>query len=508
MINQYDVIVIGGGPAGSSLATFLARKDYKVLLLEREKFPRFPVGESLLPGTQRIWNRLGIAEPLQHFGQTFKYGGDFRIGLDPKKSEYEETVQHFRNIPSHEEQPRPYAYQVERSEFDLFLLNHARQQGVTVFEEATVRKILWEGDRATGILWKLKDGTEYTTKCKCLADCSGRYAMIARSRKFLKSHETIKTSAVFAHFKNASRDEGIRQGYFSGYFVENGWIWFIPLHRNLMSVGVVMNEPETCWWSQKSPEEIMMTYINRYKFIRDRLENSEQYSKVKMLRGLPYQSERSVGDGWIAVGDANFFVDPLYSSGVHIAFDSSEKAADAIDGFLRHNRDIKFMLKYETWSKGYQFRVFTTMSMIYRLLQHKTSTEAYVKLTGKYGNHWNNPFLSRLAAWGTGYGYDKYNWVVYISWIVGTLLIWLGKLREKIFNIPAWDTHSQFCSESPLVIPKAAEFYEHEQKESQNQITPPTVVHECQHPENWIVPQEDSSAQKKPEVVAALSQLD
>ncbi len=484
---HYDVVVIGAGPAGSTLSTLLVRQGYRVLLLEREKFPRFHVGESLLPGTQLIWEKLGIAEQMQHFNHTFKYGGDFRIGLDPNKSEYESSILHFYNFPRDRLQQRPYAYQVERSEFDMFLLNHTRQQGVTVFEEAAVKDILWEGDKATGVCWRTKEGVEYITKAECVADCSGRHSFIARNRQFLIPDKTIKTSAVFGHFKNVTRDPGIRQGYFNGYFLENGWMWFIPLHSGIMSVGVVMNEPGTSWWSKKSPEEILLIYINRYKFIRERFEQAEQFSKVRMLRGLSYASKRAAGDGWILVGDANFFVDPLYSSGVHIAFHTAEKAADIIDSFLQNNRSMKFFEHYEQWSQKYQFHVFTTMRFIYKMLKHQVAIGAYVKLTGKYSNHWDNLILRRLAMWGNGY-FDQYHGFVYLSWAVSALLLGMGKFREKVLKIPAWSNHATFCSEPSLQIPKSAELLE-KVKNSHRDLSP-TPVHDSIYPEQWVVPRD------------------
>jgi FAD-dependent halogenase len=485
--NHYDIVVIGGGPAGSTLSTLLVRQGYRVLLLEREKFPRFHVGESLLPTTQRIWEKLGIAEPMQHLGHTFKYAGEFRIGLDPRKSDYEYSTNRFNNIQRQKLQERPYAYQVERSEFDLFLLNHARQQGVNVCEEAAVKEVLWEGERATGIRWRNKDGMEYVTQVECVADCSGRHALISRSKKLLVPHPQIKTSAVFGHFKHVTRDRGIRQGYFNGYFIENGWFWFIPLHSDTMSVGVVMNEPETNWWSQKSPEEILLTYINRYKFIRERFENAEQSSKIRMLRGLPYSSKQAVGNGWILVGDANFFVDPLYSSGVHIAFHSAEKAAEAITLFLQGEREIKPFKQYEQWSKKYQFHVFTTMSLLYKMLKNRVAMETYIKLSGKYSNHWNNPILRRVNAWGTGH-FDKFHWALYSTWLFSMFLIVIGKIWRKL-GIPGWDTHQEFCSEPPLQIPKSAELL---QNGKSNQAQSTSLVSDVNYLDLWVVPSDSS----------------
>lgn len=501
--DRYDVVVIGGGPAGSTLSTLLVRQGYRVLTLEREKFPRFHVGESLLSKTQLIWEKIGIAEPLQHFQHTFKYGGDFRVGLDPRKSDFESSRVDFYNIPRDQLQQRPYAYQVERSEFDLFLLNHARNEGATVFQEAAVKEVLWEGDKATGVRWRTKEGVEYITKADFVADCSGRHAAIARSRKYLSPHPTIKTSAVFGQFKHVKRDDGIKQGYFNGYFIENGWFWLIPLHSDIMSVGVVMNEPGSDWWSGKSPEEILLTYINRYKFVRDHFEGAEQFSKVRMLKGLPYSAERAAGDGWILVGDANFFVDPLFSSGVHIAFHSADKAATAIHQFLQGNRKMQPLKRYERWSKRYQFHVFKTIDSLYDLLRYRVAIENMIKFTGKYSNNLDNPPMRRWTAWVAG-DFDRHYWMVYTTWFLNFFANKMGYLRSKLLNLPAWDTHTQFCSEPPLVIPKSAELLG--EIEGKQPAPNATEVRDSNYEDQWVVPREfsESSLIEQPEVAASV----
>ncbi|MGH7998641.1 MAG: NAD(P)/FAD-dependent oxidoreductase [Brasilonema sp.] len=491
----YDIVVIGGGPAGSTLSTLLVRKGYSVLLLEREKFPRFHVGESLLPATQLIWEKLGIAEPMQHFGNTFKYGGEIRIGLDPSKSDCEASAIRFNHLPTSMLQDRPYAYQVERSQFDHFLLNHARENGVTVYEETVVKEIIWEGDKATGVRWKTKDGVEYVTKAGCVSDCSGRHAFIARERKFLVPDKTIKTSAVFGHFKHVTRENGLRQGFIHTYFFENGWIWFIPLHSDIMSVGVVVNEPGTDWWSKHSPEQILLTYINRYKCFRDRFEQAEQISKIRILRGLPYSSSRSVGDGWILVGDANFFVDPLFSSGVHVAFNTADKAAEAIHGFLQGNRNMQPFMRYEKWSRNYQFHIFTTMSLLYKMLKYRVAIEGWIRLTGK-GN-WDSPIERRLLTWLSGY-FDKFYWALYGAWCLCFLGIQIGVVREKLLGIPGWDTHTEFCLEPPLTIPKSAEFLENGNAAKSDPSTTP--VNDMNYPEHWIVPSDSLGENLPPRI--------
>ena len=497
---HYDVVVIGGGPAGAALSMFLVRKGYRVLVLEREKFPRFHVGESLLPGTQLVWEKLGLAEKMQHLGNTFKYAGEFRIGLDPNKTDYEYSRGSFNTYPQSSRLERPYSYQVDRAEFDQWLLNQAREAGVLAFEEAVVKEVLWEGDRATGVRWKDRDGVEYSTQADFVADCSGRHAMISRARKFLQADDTIKTSAVFGQFRGVQRDPGVRQGYFNGYFLEHGWMWFIPLHSDVMSVGVVMNKPGMGWWGNKNPEEILLTYINRYKFIKDRFMKAEQISKVRTLRGLPYTSSRCAGDGWCLVGDSNFFVDPLYSSGVHIAFSSAEKASEAIDRFLKGKRDPGAMAHYERWAKSYAYHIFTTMGILYKMLPYYRAMHFYVTATGKYGNQWDGFVLRHANAWGTG-NYDDHRWSTYCMWSVGVPVAYLCKALHRLSGHPGWQGYEKECSEPPLTIPKAPEFFG--QGSGRKAYKPATAIQQAEFMEHWAVPMDSSDERGLPGSLAA-----
>lgn len=460
MINaNYDIVVIGGGPAGTTLSTLLLRQGYRVLLLEREKFPRFHVGESLLPASQLIWEKLGISESIQDLKQTYKDGAEFRIGLDPDKSSDQQVFIDFTdplNWPKQDFPEHPYAYQVNRSEFDWLLLKHARAQGVSVEEQATVRKVLWEGDRATGIQWRSQDGQPHTTMAQCIADCSGRQAFIARNQHALKTDPYIQTSAVFGHFRGVKPNPGRQQGAITLYFIENGWVWLIPLSPDLMSVGVVMNQPDPLAWSKQSPEQILLTYINQYPFLRDRFATAEQVSKIRILRELSYAAQQTVGDGWLLVGDANFFVDPLLSSGVQVAFKTADKAADAIHGFLQNNRNMRSFKRYQRWGKIYQFHIFVTMRLFYRMMRTQFAMESFVKGVHKTMIQGSNPIRRRFTAWTLGH-FDRFHGALYLLWLSFVLLSSLGLLRKKYLGHQAWATVPEENPDSHLAIPKSME---------------------------------------------------
>ncbi|GAB4528223.1 MAG: hypothetical protein Tsb0014_09410 [Pleurocapsa sp.] len=451
--SNYDVVIIGGGPAGSSLSVLLAQQGYEVLLLEREKFPRFHVGESLLPATQLIWEKLGIRESLENLAaKKYKDAAEFRIGLHPQSDRYDYARIDFTdpNNWSPKDYPQyPYAYQVERSQFDLLLLDRARQQGVTVCEEATVKEVIEEGDRVTGVRWRDGSGLEYTTTAKCVADCSGRQALIARSRQLLVCDRTIQTSAVFGHFQDVTPNPGKEQGAISVYFLENGWIWFIPIHSNLMSVGVVVNKPESDWWNQKKPEDILLTYINRYKFLQTRFESAQQVSKIRLLRNLSYASRQIVGDGWLLVGDANFFVDPFLSSGVQVAFKTAEQAAVAIDNYLKHNGDLKFFRRYDRWCRSYRFHVFVTMRLLYGMMKYELAIQTFITAVSNSLKGKPN-FLERgFIAWTLG-NFDRYHGSLYSMWAVFFILSKVSKMRQVILRQKSWSSYQEFYAESEI----------------------------------------------------------
>lgn len=456
--SHYDIVVIGGGPAGSALAILLVRQGYSVLLLEREKFPRFHVGESLLPASQDLWEKLGIADALHDLNFTYKDSAEFRLGMDPKQSDYLSAFVDFtspRNWPASDFPHHPDAYQVKRSEFDQFLLNHARTQGVTVCEQAAVKQILWEGDRAQGVQWRSHNQL-YTTMAHCVADCSGRQALLGRSRNLIQPDPMIRTSAVFGHFRNVTPNPGREQGAISMYFFENGWVWFIPVGAHEMSVGVVVNRPGTDWWVGHSAADILTTYISRYQFLRDRFTNAEQISKIHILKDLSYSAQQKAGDGWILVGDASFFVDPFLSSGVQVAFKTAEKAADAIHAFIQGDRNVRPLRRYQRWCRTYEFHVFMTMRLFYWMMQSQSAMQTFIETIDLKMRRGPGPVVRRFVAWSLGY-FDRFRGALYCLWFGFSLMASVGWLRRKLLGQPAWALPSELCTQPPIEIPQSAD---------------------------------------------------
>ncbi len=450
--SDFDVVVIGSGPGGSVTSTLLAMKGYRVLLIDREKFPRFHVGESLLPGTQPIWEEIGMANKLEQSGHTFKYAGEFRIGARPDQSKFYRTIGYFNNVPRKDFSPRPYAYQVERAIFDKQLQDNAVEHGVTLWEETSVTEIhLDENNRATGLTVRRKDGPNEFLQPSFIVDASGRRVMMGRKLDCIVNDPVIKTSAVFGHFKGVQRDPGIRQGYFNGYFIPNGWVWFIPLANDVMSVGVVQNEPATHSWSNDA-EEVLFSTINRYKFLQDRFHNAVHMGRIRRLKDLAYETKVFSGEGWLSIGDANFFVDPLYSSGVQIAHSTGAKAAECIDMFLKNGRDMSAIRKYNKYILDYRKRVFRPMRSFYRCMRNYRSIAGYVQLTGHLCGDFNTWFLRRASCWGTG-RFHRHQWTINIMSMIGNIGAWLAPK----FGMGGWKNYEMNPNPNPpLNIPKAA----------------------------------------------------
>ena len=450
------VSVIGSGPGGCVVATFLRQKGYCVTMIERETFPRFHVGESLLPASQLIWERMGIAEQLQHSGHTFKYAGDFRIGRTPVShgKDILSTIGHFNNFPRKDLAKRPYAYQVERAVFDKQLQDFAVAQGVELWDETSVEKVVFEEDRAVAVRVRHRGEAAYDKPTDFVVDASGRRCLIARQLDCVELDPEIRSSAVFGHFQGVTRDPGYRQGFFNGYFIEYGWMWFIPLANDVMSVGLVQNEPATSQWGNDA-EEILLDAINRYEFIQTRFVKATQVGRVRRLKDLAYTTRQFTGDGWLSIGDANFFVDPLYSSGVQIAHSTGEMAADVICDYLSNGRNSKALSKYEKYIHAYRRTVFGPMRALYRMMRNYEIIEGYVQSTGHWFGNFNNWFLRRANCWGSGH-FDRYRWVLRImEWGAKQYARW-GPYFFYLRGDDGWKAYERNRFTGPrLTIPKA-----------------------------------------------------
>ncbi|MRG92624.1 NAD(P)/FAD-dependent oxidoreductase [Polyangium spumosum] len=325
----WDVLILGGGPGGSTLAASLARRGRRALVLERERFPRFHIGESLLPRSREVFEELGVDEELDRRFLR-KYGARFLCGATGRESTY-------RFAESFE--PRfHHAYQVERAEFDQVLLEHARKLGAEVREEWEAKDVLFDGSRAVGVRAKnLREPSEVVELfAPIVVDATGRDTLLASRTRRKASITRLDKTALFSHYRGAFRQSGQDEGNIQIVIFEHGWFWFIPFRGDVTSVGVVVS---SSWMQQKQKGEPLEAFYDR-TFARSPLAaeliaGAERLRPVSALADFSYRVDQLAGDGWLFVGDAGGFLDPLFSTGAHLAIKGGALAAEAIDQALR-----------------------------------------------------------------------------------------------------------------------------------------------------------------------------
>jgi flavin-dependent dehydrogenase len=324
--SQWDAIIIGAGPAGSTAAAVLAEKGRRVLVLEREKFPRYHVGESLIPYTYFPLQRIGLIEKMKasHFPK--KYSVQF-VNPDGKASQPFYFFKHLEHEAS-------CTWQVLRSEFDQMLLDNAREKGAEVLEETTVREMICEDSYVRGVRAVSGEKGELEFRAPITIDASGRDAFaVARNGWRVRDPELNKIS-IWTYYKGAVRDPGIDEGATTVAFVpEQGWFWYIPLPGDMVSVGIVA-EKDYLYKDTRDLSEIFQREVGSNKWIQEHLAKGEQVGPYRVTGEFSYRSRYCAANGLVLIGDAFAFLDPVFSSGVFLALRSGELAADAVDAAL------------------------------------------------------------------------------------------------------------------------------------------------------------------------------
>jgi len=323
----YDVAIIGGGPAGSTAATLLAKAGRRVIVFEREKFPRFHIGESLLPFSMNTFDRLGVREKLD---ANFlpKYGGEIVSACGTKGVKFY-FKDGFRS-------KRDRAYQVTRSEFDKVLLDHSRENGAEVREETEVTKLEFCSDRVK-IDIANADGTKSQIEARYLLDCSGRQTMLGGLFNVKMTYGHLQKFSLFAHYENVERLSGKDATLIRMVRSLDRWFWLIPLSETRTSVGVVM-DTKTFTDEKLAPQVALEKFIAEQPLMHERMKNAVRVSPVYSAGDYSYRNRQLTGDRWLMVGDAAGFIDPVFSSGVFLAIMSAEKAADTLEQVLQNER--------------------------------------------------------------------------------------------------------------------------------------------------------------------------
>jgi len=336
---ERDVVVVGGGPCGSTVSTLVAMQGHRVLLLEKEKFPRYQIGESLLPATiHGICKILGVSEDLERAGFTVKRGGTFRWGSNPKPWEFS-----FALSPKFADGAST-AYQVERMRFDQILLDNARRKGVEVVEQASVVDIIEDGDRVCGVSFVDASGVRHEVRSRYVVDASGNKSRIhGRVGGQRRYSEFFRNLALFGYFEGGKRMPPPNQGNILGVAFESGWFWYIPLTPDLTSVGAVLL-PEELDRAQGDREKALMELIQECPMIADYLADARRvtegpYGEIRVRKDYSYIQEKFWRPGMVVVGDAACFIDPVFSQGVHLATYGALLAARSLNTALSNGAD-------------------------------------------------------------------------------------------------------------------------------------------------------------------------
>lgn len=325
----YDVVVIGGGPGGATVATLVADAGHKVLLVERGRFPRFHIGESLMPETYWTFKRLGMLPKMKASRFVRKYSVQFTNASGKDSAPF-----YFDEMNPHE---CSQTWQVVRSEFDQMMLANAAEHGVEVWQEANVQDVIFEPaghdtlPRATGAIVNRKGEPSVRVNAKVVIDATGTSALLAKKLGIREPDPKLRKASLFAHYKGGRRDPGKNEGatLVLSTTSQDGWFWYIPLPNDVVSVGVV-GDLDRLITNRESPEQTLDEEIKNCRGLDDRMTGATRASPVHVLSDFSWRANRCAGEGWVLIGDAFGFLDPIYSSGVFLALKSGEMAADAI----------------------------------------------------------------------------------------------------------------------------------------------------------------------------------
>jgi flavin-dependent dehydrogenase len=319
-----DAVIIGGGPAGAAASAILAEHGHRVVVLEREKFPRYHIGESLIPFTYQPLERLGLIPLMKASAFQKKYSVIF---ISPNGR----VSQPFYFFTRYDRETVAQTWQVLRSEFDVILLDNARKKGVEVIEEITVKELLREGERVIGVRAQKKSGEIVEFRAPITLDCSGKEAFTAVRNGWRTKDPYLNKVAVWTYYKGSKREPGIDEGQTAvAYVPEKGWFWHIPQHNDMVSVGVVAEGKYLTRDGVREPEQIFKREVAQNLWIKDHLSVGQQIGSYYLISEYSHHSRHCGSEGLLLVGDAFAFLDPVFSSGLMLALKSGVLAGDAV----------------------------------------------------------------------------------------------------------------------------------------------------------------------------------
>jgi len=368
-----DAVIIGAGPAGSSAAALLAEHGHRVLVLEREKFPRYHIGESLIPFTYGPLERLGLVPSMKHGHFVKKYSVQF-VQPNGKAS------QPFYFFNRYDRDTVAQTWQVLRSEFDQILLEHARSRGATALEEMTVTGLIKDGGRVVGVRGNSQDGTPFEYRAPITLDCTGKESFAAVREGWRTRDPYLNKVAVWTYYKGSKRDKDIDEGQTTvAMLPEKGWFWHIPQHDDMVSVGVVAEGKYLTRGGVKDPKAIFHREVEDNLWIKDRLSVGEQIGDYYITGEYTHHSKHCYSNGLLLVGDAFCFLDPVFSSGLMLALKSGVLAADTIHEAIVA-RDFS-PARFESYGRTLREGIENMRKLVYAFYDHNFS---FKKVIDKY----------------------------------------------------------------------------------------------------------------------------
>src|SRR6266705_2315367 len=330
--NNFDVIVVGGGPAGSTIASILAREGRNVVLFEKERFPRHHIGESLMTDTYFTFQRMGLLEKLKASPFVRKYSVQFAnpAGKESRPFYFFEALHHESAV----------TWQVTRAVFDKMLIEHAGDQGAAIHQGVPVKQVIFNGDQANGVEVQMKDGSRQSFYANVVVDATGQTAMLSNKLGWRVRDPKLKKAVLYSYFKGAHREPDLNGGATLVLRTppgSGGWFWYIPLEDDITSVGIVADPDYLMKDRGKDLAKIFDEEIEKFESCRKRVAGAERVDKIYSIIDYSYRSKQCAGDGFILIGDAYGFLDPIYSSGVLLALKMAELAADAIHDAFNKN---------------------------------------------------------------------------------------------------------------------------------------------------------------------------
>jgi flavin-dependent dehydrogenase len=391
MNSSTQILVIGGGPAGSTAATLLACEGFDVTLVERDFFPRYHIGESLLPSCLEILELTGAREKIEAYGFQRKGGGYFAWGKDSWVLDFAPLLY-------------PYSFQVVRSEFDHLLLEHAKSQGVKVFEGTEIRSLVFDGGRPRSATWLQVVGGSDTGEISFdyLVDASGRAGVIAmhylKNRRY---HNAFQNVAIWGYWTGAGRMSFAPEGAIANGAVPDGWLWGIPLHNGTMSVGLVLHKTtfkeQRQQFSQKVVQQIYLNAIESCPLIADLVKSGKLITNIRTEQDYSYIAGSLTGPGYFLVGDAACFIDPLLSTGVHLATHSAMLCAASIASALRCEVTERQAMAF--FERSYRQTYLCLMAIVSSMYQQYGGKETYFWQAQQLTHHDYDDSSAMMEAW-------------------------------------------------------------------------------------------------------------